>query len=383
MRTLAACLCAIVAVVTTTTSAPARVLAIGDIHGSLDGLVTILTKTGLVDANRRWAGGTVTLVQTGDFTDRGPGVRPVLDLLMALEGEAKKAGGQVIVLLGNHEVMNLIGETRDVTGEIFATFADAESEGRRDKGWRQYEQLAKGRQSREAWMSAHPPGYLEYREAFGPSGMYGRWLRNKSPAVRVADTAFMHAGIDPSSNELNLERFNTSVRNELERFDDYVRELVARKLALPFFSFQEVLEVTAAELKIASEQVVAAKQGRDAPSPTLDARWLKEALVVHGIGQGALLSPNGPMWFRGYATWPDTAGPMVATVLDRLRAARIVVGHTPQVNGTIRPRFDNRLFLIDTGMLAAVYKGRPSALEIDGTQVRALYPDQEVVLVSK
>jgi hypothetical protein len=89
------------------------------------------------------------------------------------------------------------------------------------------------------------------------------------------------------------------------------------------------------------------------------------------------------MWFRGYATWPDTAGPMVATVLDRLRAARIVVGHTPQVNGTIRPRFDNRLFLIDTGMLAAVYKGRPSALEIDGTQVRALYPDQEVVLVSK
>jgi hypothetical protein len=59
------------------------------------------------------------------------------------------------------------------------------------------------------------------------------------------------------------------------------------------------------------------------------------------------------------------------------------VGHTPQVNGTIRPRFDNRLFLIDTGMLAAVYKGRPSALEIDGTQVRALYPDQEVVLVSK
>jgi hypothetical protein len=383
MRSLAACLCALVVAATTAISAPARVLAIGDIHGSLDGFVTILTRTGLVDANRRWTGGTATLVQTGDFTDRGPGVRPVMDLLMALEVEAKKAGGQVIVLLGNHEVMNLIGETRDVTGEIFATFADAKSEGRRENAWRQYEQLAKGRQSREAWMASHPPGYLEYREAFSQAGVYGRWLRSKSPATRVADTAFMHAGIDPSGDALTLERFNASVRSELARFDDYVRELVARKLALPFFSFQEVLEVTAAELRIAGERVAAAKQGRDAPSPTLDARWLKEALLIHGIGQGVLLAPNGPMWFRGYATWPDSAGPMLSTILDRLRVARIVVGHTPQVTGAIRSRFDNRLFLIDTGMLASVYKGRPSALEIDGAQIRALYPDQEVALVSK
>ena len=69
--------------------------------------------------------------------------------------------------------------------------------------------------------------------------------------------------------------------------------------------------------------------------------------------------------------------------LSRLGASRIVVGHTPQATGAIRPRFENRLFLIDTGMLAAVYKGRPSALEIDGAQVRALYPDEEVVLVAK
>ena len=32
-------------------------------------------------------------------------------------------------------------------------------------------------------------------------------------------------------------------------------------------------------------------------------------------------------------------------------------------------------------MLASVYKGRPSALEIDGARIRALYPDEEKILV--
>ena len=208
---LVACISAIVVSLHAQTAGPARVLAIGDIHGSLDGLVTILTRTKLIDASRRWIGGTAILVQTGDMTDRGAGVRGVMDLLMALEPEARKAGGQLIVLLGNHEVMNLVGETRDATPEIFATFADRDSEKRRDEAWRQYEQLARARQAtggavpavylqpRAAWMAAHPPGYLEYREAFGPRGTYGRWLRGKAPAVRVAGTAFMHAGVNPSA----------------------------------------------------------------------------------------------------------------------------------------------------------------------------------------
>jgi len=31
-------------------------------------------------------------------------------------------------------------------------------------------------------MTAHPPGCLEYREAVGPSGVYGKWLRDKDIA---------------------------------------------------------------------------------------------------------------------------------------------------------------------------------------------------------
>jgi hypothetical protein len=388
-------LCTSIAVTWIATGAAAnRVLAIGDIHGSFDNFVTILTRTGLIDSNRRWSGSTARLVQTGDFTDRGEGVRAVMDLLMGLEPQARKSGGELIVLLGNHEVMNLVGDTRDVTPEIFATFADATSASRRENAWRQYEELARNRraqgadvtgvysQSREAWTAARPPGYFEYRDALGPRGTYGRWLRTKSPVVRVDGTAFMHAGVDPSTNELALEEVNAAVKNELARFDAYVRTLVDRKLALPFFSLEDIIKVTVGELKIATEFVAARKEDREAPAPTLDGRWLQEAAAIYDLGKWAILDPEGPMWFRGYATWPETSAPMVTTILQRFRVERIVVAHTPQLNGSILPRFGNRVFLIDTGMLTSVYKGRPSALEIEGGRIRALYPNESVVLVN-
>ncbi len=121
-----------------TAQGPNRIIAIGDIHGSLDGFTAILKKTGLIDGQHKWTGGRTQLLQTGDYTDRGDGTRAVMDLLMALERQAKDAGGRVVVLLGNHEVMNLIGETRDVTREIFATFADANSEKKRQQAWENY-----------------------------------------------------------------------------------------------------------------------------------------------------------------------------------------------------------------------------------------------------
>src|SRR5688500_5068937 len=159
-----------------------RIVAIGDIHGEIDGFKRILQAAGLAEANGKWTGGRTQLIQTGDYTDRGTGTRAVLDLLMQLESQAKSAGGRAFALLGNHEVMNLIGDTRDVTREILATFADANSEKKRNDAWEQYAKLgaakiAKGEpvpavyaQSREAWMTTHPPGYAEYRDAFAPRG---------------------------------------------------------------------------------------------------------------------------------------------------------------------------------------------------------------------
>ena len=74
-------------------------------------------------------------MQTGDYLDRGGAVRAVLDLLIALEPQARSAGGRVEVLLGNHEVMNMLRELTDVSAEAYASFADARSEDRRRKAY--------------------------------------------------------------------------------------------------------------------------------------------------------------------------------------------------------------------------------------------------------
>ena len=52
-------------------------------HGAGDAFVGILQAADLIDADRKWSGGTATLVQTGDYLDRGGAVRQILDLLMA------------------------------------------------------------------------------------------------------------------------------------------------------------------------------------------------------------------------------------------------------------------------------------------------------------
>ena len=105
-----------------------RVIAVGDVHASYDAFTTILRFAGIVDDKARWSGGKAHLVQTGDLLDRGKDTRKVLDLVMRLEGEARKAGGRVHALLGNHEVMNMLGDLRYVNAEEYEAFRTPDSE---------------------------------------------------------------------------------------------------------------------------------------------------------------------------------------------------------------------------------------------------------------
>ncbi len=99
----------------TEAAAANSVVAIGDVHGDFDDFVTILQKAGLIDEQHHWTGGKTTFVQVGDLLDRGPKPRDVMDLMMSLEKEAPKAGGRIVGLLGNHEMMNIMGDLRYVT----------------------------------------------------------------------------------------------------------------------------------------------------------------------------------------------------------------------------------------------------------------------------
>jgi hypothetical protein len=71
--------------------------------------------SGLISNNDKWIGGKTHLVQLGDILDREDGERHCMDLLFKLKEEAREAGGQVHVLLGNHEVRNAELDFRHVT----------------------------------------------------------------------------------------------------------------------------------------------------------------------------------------------------------------------------------------------------------------------------
>jgi hypothetical protein len=289
--------------------------------------------------------------------------------------------------------MNLIGDTRDVTREIFATFADAKSEARREEGWAQYEALGKARaargqslppvytQTREAWLAAHPAGYVEYREAFAPRGKYGSWLREKDIVTEYGGSIFMHAGIAPTAAPAKLAELNDRVRAEVRRLDQFAEKLVDQKLALPFFTLQEILQVASNEIGSANALIAAAQAAGTEPDRSkLNVPLLLEAQEILKIDTWTVVAGEGALWYRGLATLPDdpTGGPF-APLLERYGAKRFVTGHTPQQNRQINVRFGGRSILIDTGMLS-YYKGRPAALQIEGDALTAIYEDARVPL---
>jgi hypothetical protein len=174
-----------------------RVVAVGDVHGDYEQLVTVLRDALLVDADLAWSGGRAHLVQTGDRIDRGPDSRKVMDLLMRLEKEARKAGGAVHALIGNHEAMNVLGDFRYVTPQEFAAFATPDSK----------------------TQPGHPPGYLEYKRAFAPKGEYGSWIVRQNAILKIGDTLFLHGGLSPKYGDFSLADINDRVRQELRDND--------------------------------------------------------------------------------------------------------------------------------------------------------------------
>lgn len=345
-----------------------RIVAIGDIHGEYDGFVSILQRAGLVDDDVNWVGGQATLVQTGDIFDRGLEVFKVLDLLMRLEQEAAAVGGQVIVLLGNHDGMNLVGFFRDVNPEIYAQFVDKQSEKRRKAAYKSFKKYWRAKAEeilnapvaevpddvKEQWMAAIPPGWLEYKEALGPEAHYGSWLHQRPVVMVINGVLFVHGGVGPDLAGLSVAEINAKVASELETYHRLREAMIA-----------DGLVPTTAEL--ASLMNVYLEM--DPPDP----RYAELADAENWL----VFSEGGPLWFRGAARWEEeTDLEEMIGLLSGVGAQRMVGGHTVQDEGRIEVRFDGRVFLIDTGMLSSVYTGgRPSALVIEGGAFTAIYTD--------
>ena len=288
----------------------------------------ILAQAGLVDAGGAWTGGDAVLVQLGDLIDRGPSMRATLDFVMALEGRAASRGGRVVALLGNHEVMNMTGDLRYVAPENYAEFADAGSEKRRTDAWEAVVALRKSRarrlgqpdppigpEERQKWLAAHPPGYLEQREAFGPDGAYGRWLRRRSACVLERGSAFLHGGVSPSLAE-PLENLDRRVHEDLAAYD------ADRKLFVDTGTHPPVLRPRG--------DVPGSARGARGPRRVGTAESGERRKIYQRFlewDKWTMNSPEGPLWFRGYSAWTDEEGrTQMPRLLAAVHAERFVVG---------------------------------------------------------
>jgi len=276
-------------------------------------LAAILQQAEVIDAQHRWIGRNVTFVQTGDYLGRGPKSRAVMDLLMALEEQAPRIGGRALTLLGNHEMMNLVGDLRYVTSEDYASFADDESEKRQEAAYQSYQEYCQRRaqalkqpdpkftlKTEERWKKAHPAGLVEHRQAFGPEGNYGRWLRVRPPVVEMDGTILLHGSISPALAGSKVQEMNEQINNEIKAFDAYTQYFLERKLILPFFNLEEmtaaVKEEVKARKKVTSKKpAVAAKEGEVSELSGQERAHLKFMEDFLGLGGWLSFHPEGPL----------------------------------------------------------------------------------------
>jgi hypothetical protein len=152
---------------------------VGDTHGEFDALTGTLRHAGLIDLSLRWTGGRKHLVFAGDLTDRGPDVLRLLWFVYRLEQEAARAGGRVHLVLGNHEIMVMLGDLRYVHPKE-AAIADMYGVS--------YDRLLDTRHS-----------------------VLGRWLVSKPGMLRFDGTLIAHGGVTPEYARLTLAGFDRTL----------------------------------------------------------------------------------------------------------------------------------------------------------------------------
>jgi hypothetical protein len=277
-----------------------RIVTIGDLEGDYDKFTDMLRTAQLIDARENWSGGTAHLVQLGDIPDRGPNSRRIMDLLMRLEPQARRAGGYVHALIGNHEAMNVEGDLRYTHPGEYAAFATRSSARTRDQYYQRYIAALRANPPasglptfdathRAQWDNEHPLGWVEHRAAWSPTGRYGRWIATHDAVIRINDTLFLHAGLGPSFAAAPREGMNDAVRLNV--------------------------------------------RGRESPAfPD----------IQH--------NQEGPLWYRGLSQNPEASETAnLENVLRSQGVARVIVGHT-KVTSTVLPRFNGRVLIADIGV---------------------------------
>jgi len=163
-----------------------KIVALSDVHGQFDILVTLLRNQNIIDKDNNWAFGDGHMVMTGDMFDRGHQVNEVLWFMYKLDRQATEAGGKLHLLMGNHEQMVMRGDLRYV---------------------------------HERYQTAATLLERSYDELYDKSSEIGQWLRAKHTLVKINDTLFLHGGISGEwiDRELTLDIANDLYRKNIDR----------------------------------------------------------------------------------------------------------------------------------------------------------------------
>lgn len=157
------------------------IVALSDIESGFGAFRGFLVAHGVTDQQLNWTFGKGHLVLVGDFVDRGASTTQVLWAIYKLEQSARRAGGQVHFVLGNHEIKNLQGNYQSAEDKYF-----------------------------------HIAGMLgkQQYQLFDDNALLGRWLASKNVLEIINGVAFVHGGLHPgiASNKLSVADINRIVR---------------------------------------------------------------------------------------------------------------------------------------------------------------------------
>jgi serine/threonine protein phosphatase 1 len=148
-----------------------RVYAIGDIHGRVDCLEALLKQ--IDDDRERFPAENVIEIFLGDYVDRGPNSREVLDVLIA-----RQKSHSAICLLGNHDISFMGAITGSLTNDPFALIGGAET-------------------CTSYGVDAGHPDYLRHLQDTVPQS-HREFLHSLKEYHILDGLLFVHAGVDPS-----------------------------------------------------------------------------------------------------------------------------------------------------------------------------------------
>ena len=291
-------------------------VAIGDVHGDFKQTMKALELGKVMGPDGSWIGGDTVLVQVGDIMDRGDHEIAIMRKFQSLGKQARKEGGDVFVVHGNHEIMNVLGDFRYATKGAYAECARY-AETRR---LRRIEQLGEENVAPlpEIPKDVNPETYLGVlarRQLFLPGGEMALKLARNPTVLQVGDTVFAHAGIDMHTVEYGFQELNDDV-----------------------------------------------------------AAWMAG---VKKTPPKMVLEEKGVVWTRDYGgadagvTAEASACRRLGEALDAVGAKRLVVGHTPQQAG-VSSGCNGRLWRSDVGISRGIYGAKPQVIEIVNGRVRVL-----------